>query len=89
MVDNDASLFMQNHPIDLKPTANPILFPTTTAHLEVLGSTVTSNSLDLLLESYSDETLGAYIRTKTSMAMSTFNIVGWTALGKALNDSKL
>eukprot|EP00957_Ditylum_brightwellii_P208480 15357665-Ditylum_brightwellii.AAC.1 len=35
MVDNDATLFMKNHPIDLKPTASSILFPATMAHLVV------------------------------------------------------
>eukprot|EP00957_Ditylum_brightwellii_P154052 11724373-Ditylum_brightwellii.AAC.1 len=65
------------------------MFPTTTAHLVVCGSVVTNNYLDLLLDSYSDETLGAYIRSKTSMTMSTFNKVDWMALGNVLNDLKL
>eukprot|EP00957_Ditylum_brightwellii_P092296 7027329-Ditylum_brightwellii.AAC.1 len=80
---------MENHPADLKPTASPIIFPSTTAHLVVRGSVVTSNYLNLLLESYSDKTFGDYIQTKTSMTMSTFNKVDWTALGNALKDLKL
>eukprot|EP00957_Ditylum_brightwellii_P021935 1654518-Ditylum_brightwellii.AAC.1 len=61
--------------MELKPAASPIMFPATTAHLVVCCSIVTSNYLDLLLDSYSDETLCAYIRSKTSMTMSAFNKV--------------
>lgn len=83
--DKLARAFLQHHPPRYRPKRLPTAPPNYRVRLLYDDSVITSNLYSILSTSLHQDSLKAYIIRKTGWAPTTFDLVNWTAHGRAFN----
>jgi hypothetical protein len=77
--------FLQHHPPRYRPKRLPTALPNYRVRLFYDDSVITSNLYSIPSTSLHQDSLKAYIIKKTGWAPATFDLVNWTAHGRAFN----